>query len=49
MVFDLIFWEKNNIYNKTLYCIDGVVIAAQCTETFSKAIVLPQQGREYAD
>ena len=24
-----------------LYCIDGVVIAAQCTATFSKSIVLP--------
>ena len=36
-----------------LYCIDGVVIAAQCTTTFYRSIVLPQiqvlLGREYAD
>ena len=30
-----------------LYCIDGVVIAAKCTATFSRYIVL--LGREYAD
>ena len=37
-----------------LYCIcfDGVVIAAQCTATFLRSIVLPRiwvLGREYAD
>ena len=25
-----------------LYCIDGVVIAAQCTATFLRSIVLPE-------
>ena len=35
-----------------LYCIEGVVTAAQCTATVSKSIVLPRiwaLGREYAD
>ena len=35
-----------------LYCINGVVIAAQCTATFLRSIVLPRiwvLGREYAD
>ena len=35
-----------------LYCFDGVVIAAQCTATFLRSIVLPRiqvLGREYAD
>ena len=36
-----------------LYCIDGMVIAAQCTATFSRSIVIPRiyvlLGREYAD
>ena len=25
-----------------LYCFDGVIIAAQCTETFLRSIVLPR-------
>jgi hypothetical protein len=36
-----------------LYCIEGVVIAAQCTATFSRSIVLPRilvlLGHEYAN
>jgi hypothetical protein len=36
-----------------LYCIEGVVFAAQCTATFSKSIALPRiwvlLGREYTD
>ena len=39
-------------YNLFLYCIEGVVIAAPCTATFSRSIVLPRiwvLGREYAD
>ena len=36
-----------------LYCFDRVVIAAQCTATFSRSIVLPRilllLGREYAE
>ena len=41
-------------FNKiVLYCIDGVVIAAQCTATFSISIVLPRilvlLGGEYDD
>ena len=36
-----------------LYCIDGVVIAAQCTAIFLRSIVAPRMevllGREYAD
>ena len=43
----------SGLYCIVLYYIDGVVIAAQCTATFSKSIVLPQililLGREYAD
>ena len=35
--------------NLVLYCIDGVVIAAQWTATFLRSIVLPRLGREYAD
>ena len=44
------------VYKETwivlLYYIDGVVIAAQCTATFSRSIVLPRirvLGSEYAD
>ena len=29
-----------------LYCIDGVVIAAQCTATFLRPIVLPEFGHQ---
>ena len=29
-------------YCIVLYCIDGVVIAAQCTATFQRSIVLPR-------
>ena len=36
-----------------LYCIEGVVIAAQCSMTFSRSVVLPRiyvlLGREYTD
>ena len=43
--------NKEPIY--CLYFIEGVVIAAQCTATFSRSIVLPRiqvlLGREYAD
>ena len=40
------------LYCIVLYCIEGVVIAAQCTATFSRSIVLPQievLEREKAD
>ena len=30
------------LYYIVLYCIEGVVIAAQCTATFSRSIVLPR-------
>ena len=30
------------LYCTVLYCIEGVVIAAQCTATFSRSIVLPR-------
>ena len=29
------------LYCNVLYCIEGVVIAVQCTVTFSRSIVLP--------
>jgi hypothetical protein len=41
------------LYRIVLYCIDGVVIVAQCSATFLRSIVLPRiwvlLGREYAD
>ena len=42
------------ILEDVLYCNNGVVIAAQCTATFLRSIVLPEfryslLGREYAD
>ena len=41
------------LYCIALYCIEGVFIAAQCTATFSRSIVLPRiyvlLGCEYAD
>ena len=36
---ELMEYEEDNY---VLYCIDGVVIAAQCTATFSRYIVLPE-------
>jgi hypothetical protein len=30
------------VYYIVLYCIDGVVIAAQCTATFLRSIVFPK-------
>ena len=41
------------LYCKVLYCIEGVVISAQCTATFSRSILFPRiyvlLRREYAD
>ena len=38
-------WRSSNqlvLCRIVLYCIDGMVIAVQCTVTFSRSIVLPR-------
>ena len=42
-----VFWwlrkiTEIKVYNIELYCFDGVVIAAQCTATFLRSIVLSE-------
>ena len=51
---DLISFQMISTLNDILllHCIDGVVIAAQCTATILRCIVLPRiwvLGREYYD
>ena len=47
----VLFSDANETFNHNiriiLYCINKVVIAAQCTATFSRSVVLPQKFRYY--